>query len=663
MKSSIHILHLEDNPTDAKLIQSTLESEGIACTTTRVETEDDFVAALEHGGIDLVLSDFSMPAFDGLSATKIVHNKCPTIPIILVSGTLGEHRAIDSLKGGATDYVLKGHLSRLAPAVRRALDQAEERAANLRTEAALQVSEQRLRIVFNESPLGLALVAEDGHPVLTNAALQKMLGYTGEELSQMHFKDFSHPDDCSKDLALYQELVHGGRESYQLEKRYLRKDGQVVWARLSASLAQQGTGDVHFAIEMIEDITENRRLQEQFIEAQKMEVIGHLSSGVAHDFNNVLAVIMGYSDLTLQQLGPDSSFTGHLETIRAAAVRAAGLTRQLMIFCRKQTVQPLVLDLNEVVDDTDKMLRRLIDENIEMTIVAGKQIGHIKADSGYVGQVLMNLVVNARDAMPKGGQLTIATDNATLDRDYAREHPGAIPGKYVMFSVSDTGTGMTDEVKAHLYEAFFTTKPKGKGTGLGLATCQTIVKQSQGHIELVSELGKGTTFKVYFPRVDQPLDEGTRRFHKKGPLPRGTETLLVVEDEPSVRHLAQTLLETQGYVVLTAPNGQDALHVARDHKGSPIRLVITDVIMPLMGGMVMAEWLKATYPELKILFTSGYTDEAITGSVTQQSGIEFLAKPYTPAILIHKVRELLDKGAVPHPDTEKGDLYASASAH
>jgi CheY-like chemotaxis protein len=228
-----------------------------------------------------------------------------------------------------------------------------------------------------------------------------------------------------------------------------------------------------------------------------------------------------------------------------------------------------------------------------------------------------------------------------------------------MFCVSDTGTGMTDDVKAHLFEAFFTTKPKGKGTGLGLATCHTIIQQSGGHINAESELGKGTTFKVYFPRVDQPLDEGTRRFHK-GPWPRGTETLLVVEDEPSVRHLARTVLEAQGYVVMTAPNGQDALHVARGHKGSPIQLVITDLIMPQMGGKVMAEWLKATYFDMKILFTSGYTEEAITETDAQPNGIEFLPKPYTPATLIHKVRELLDKGTASRPETEKGVTYASA---
>jgi len=480
-----------------------------------VQDRDEFVAALARGDIDLILSDFTLPAFDGMSAIATARAISPDLPIILVSGSMGEERAIDSLKSGATDYVLKEHLVRLAPAVRRAMQEVEERA-------------------------------------------------------------------------------------------------------------------------------ERRRLEAQVIEAQKMEVVGQLASGVAHDFNNILAVIIGYSDLLTSDLAPDSPLRKYIEEIRHASERAAGLTRQLLVFGRKQTVIPVVLDLNDVVNDMDKMLRRLIDANIEMKIVPGKKLGRVKADSGYLGQVLMNLVVNARDAMPNGGKLTIATHNVKLDENYARTQVGAIPGDYVMLSVSDTGTGMTDEVKALLFEAFFTTKPLGKGTGLGLATCQTIVQQSGGHIGVYSEVGKGSTFKIYFPRVAQPLDVSDRPI-RSGPLPRGTETLLIVEDEPSVRHLARSVLDNLGYEVLSASNGQDALNVAREHKGSPIRLVVTDVVMPLMGGKVMAEWLKATYPDLKILFTSGYTDDAIAHHGVLDAGVEFLPKPYTPATLARKVRQLLDE--------------------
>jgi two-component system cell cycle sensor histidine kinase/response regulator CckA len=384
------------------------------------------------------------------------------------------------------------------------------------------------------------------------------------------------------------------------------------------------------------------QLLQQFIQAQKMEAVGQLASGVAHDFNNILEVIMGYSGMIANQLGPGSPLLKHTEQILHAAERAAGLTRQLLVFSRKQTAQPVVLDLDDVVKDLDKMLQRLLDDDIRLTIVPGKNAGRFQADPGHVGQVLMNLVVNARDAMPDGGQITIATSNVTLDKNYTQAHADVRPGEYVMLSVSDTGTGLTEEVKAHMFEAFFTTKPRGKGTGLGLATCQTIVQQSGGHIGVYSELGKGTTFKVYFPRVEQPPEVAARP-SQAGPLSRGTETLLVVEDDPFVRLLTREVLEDQGYTVLSVANGQEALDTVREHKGAPIRLVVTDVIMPQMGGRVMAQSLTTTNPDLKILFTSGYTDDAIARHGVLDAGVEFLSKPYTPGTLVGRVREMLDR--------------------
>jgi two-component system cell cycle sensor histidine kinase/response regulator CckA len=459
-----------------------------------------------------------MPQFNGLRAAELLQKSGLDIPFILISGTVGEDVAVEAMKHGATDYLLKDRIARLGQAVERALREIQERA-------------------------------------------------------------------------------------------------------------------------------ERKRLEAQFIEAQKMEVIGHLASGIAHDFNNILGVIIGYNDLMMPELAHGGLPHKCAEEIRHSAERAVALTRQLLLFSRKQTVQPVVLNLHEVIEGMDKMLRRLIDENIELTIAPEKETGRINADSGMVGQLLMNLVVNARDAMPDGGGLKIETANVTLDENFSRSHAGTPAGEYVMLSITDTGIGMTDEVKAHLFEAFFTTKPKGKGTGLGLATCQTIVKQCGGCIEVESEVGKGSTFKIYFPRVGQsaaPMDMFKKTSPAK-PLVRGTETLLMVEDEPSVRNLACAVLEAQGYNVLRAINGQEGLRVAREHKGEPIRLVITDVIMPQMSGKVMAEWLKATFPEIKILFTSGYTDDAISQHGVLEPGIAFLAKPYSPAALTHKVREMLDE--------------------
>jgi CheY-like chemotaxis protein len=369
-------------------------------------------------------------------------------------------------------------------------------------------------------------------------------------------------------------------------------------------------------------------------------------------------------------LEPDSQLRKYAGEIQHAAERAAGLTKQLLIFSRKQKVEPVVLDLNDTMKDLEKMLRRLIGENIEMVVVPGKEIGRIKADAGYIGQVLMNLAVNARDAMPIGGKLTIATSNVTLDKNHppggasGGASPGQIdlaglppagspaqpgkstdagimPGDYVLLTVSDTGIGMTPEVKARMFEPLFTTKPVGKGTGLGLPTCRTIIQQSGGHIEVDSEVGRGTIFRIYFPRVDKPVATEAGP-DLTGPMPRGTETLLLVEDEPPVRHLAWHLLESLGYQVLRANNGQDALHLVHEYKGPPIRLVVTDVIMPRMGGMVMADWLKATYPGIKVLFTSGYTDDALGKQGALEPGVAFLAKPYTSAALARKVRAMLD---------------------
>jgi len=505
---------LEDNPEDAALIRSSLESGGISCATTCVDNQADFLAALKGGCVDLILSDCNLPTFDGLAALQIARELFPDVPFILVSGTMGEELAIESLHNGATDYVLKERLSRLVPAVRRAMQEVKERVAR-------------------------------------------------------------------------------------------------------------------------------KKLEEQFVQAQKMEVVGQLAGSVAHDFNNILSVILGYDEVVLDTLGPDHPARGDILEIKHAADRAVGLTRQLLSFSRKQAFQSVVLDLNKVVADMDNILKRLLDENIELSVIPGKHLGAVEADSGYIAQILMNLVVNARDAMSQGGKLVIETSNAMPDKNCASEHPGTPPGAYVLLTVSDTGTGMTDEVKARLFEPFFTTKPKSKGTGLGLATCQTIVKQCGGRIEVQSEVGRGSTFRVYLPRSRQTAAT-TSVSAPAGPLPRGTETLLLVEDEPSVRHLAVNVLRSLGYKVLSASNGQDGLHVAQDQKGAPIHLAITDVVMPRMGGKVMAEWLKATFPDLKVLFTSGYTDDAIAHHGVLDVGVDFLPKPYTPSSLAHKVRTMLD---------------------
>ena len=536
--------------------------------------------------------------------------------------------------------------------------------AEARTAEAIRDSELRYRRLFETAQDGILILdADTGQVVDANPFMKDLLGYSQEEFLGKKlweigpFKGTDASKTAFTELQRTDRVRYGGialesKDGRRIEVEFVSNAYLVDQKRLIQcnirDLAERKLAAAKITTlnaELEQGVVERQLLEAQFIEVQKMEVIGQLAAGVAHDFNNILGVIMGYGDLLSSDLAPDSPLLKYTEEIKHASERAAGLTRQLLVFSRKQTVKPVVLDLNETVRDMDKLLMRLIDENIEMKIVSGKDTGHVKADGGYIGQVLMNLVVNARDAMPNGGKLTIAVNNATLDETYTNAHLGVAPGAFVMLSVSDTGTGISDEVKARLFEAFFTTKPKGKGTGLGLATCQTIVQQSGGYIDVYSELGQGTTFKIYFPRVEQPID-AIDPLSPPGPVPRGTETLLVVEDDMSLRHLARGVLETQGYHVLVAPNGQEALRIAREQTESPIRLVLSDVIMPQMGGREMAEHLKATNPGLKVLFTSGYTDDTISHHGVLQEGVEFLAKPYTPAALATKVRELLDATAI-----------------
>jgi two-component system cell cycle sensor histidine kinase/response regulator CckA len=387
-----------------------------------------------------------------------------------------------------------------------------------------------------------------------------------------------------------------------------------------------------------------RQSEEQLRQVQKIEAIGRLAAGVAHDFNNILTVITGHSELLSRQLDADDPRRKNAEQIEKAAYRAAGLTRQLLIFSRKQVIEPRVLNLNTVILNIKKMLRRLIGEDIEFCTLLDPAAGHIKADPGQIEQVIMNLAVNARDAMPNGGKLTITTANTTQDKNHLKNFPDMGAGDYVMLAIADTGTGMSEEVKAHLFEPFFTTKPSGKGTGLGLATCFGIVKQNTGHINVHSELGSGTTFKIYFPQVQSAI-EPLRVRNLPTEVAGGNETVLLVEDEPVVRELAVATLREKGYTVVEAVNGEEGLRLVQQHDGK-IDLVLTDVVMPVMGGKEMADALRTSHPDTKVLFTSGYTEDALGHHGVLRPGIVFLQKPYMTATLARKVREVLDEGLV-----------------
>jgi two-component system cell cycle sensor histidine kinase/response regulator CckA len=384
-------------------------------------------------------------------------------------------------------------------------------------------------------------------------------------------------------------------------------------------------------------------LQEQLRQSQKMEAIGQLAGGVAHDFNNILTVIHGYSELVINSLDANNPIRDDVKEIKAAADRASALTRQLLAFSRKQVLQLKVLDLNSLVSNMVKMLRRMIGEGIELTTLLADDVGSIKADPGQIEQVILNLAVNAKDAMPKGGKLTVETANVELDQDYADLHLNVVPGSYVMLSVSDTGMGIMPEVRDHILEPFFTTKEKGKGTGLGLSTVYGIVKQSGGNIWIYSEPGQGSTFKIYLPRVEEEVDSMLQSSAVGTKSQQGSETILLVEDEKMVRTLAQTILKRNGYNVLEAENGEEALRVVEEQKGKPINLMLTDLIMPRMNGRELSAHLKPLLPGIKVIYMSGYTDEAVSEHGMLAPGVEYIQKPFPPDALVKKIRSVLDR--------------------
>jgi nitrogen-specific signal transduction histidine kinase/ActR/RegA family two-component response regulator len=391
---------------------------------------------------------------------------------------------------------------------------------------------------------------------------------------------------------------------------------------------------------LVNDVTERKQLEEQLRQSQKMEAVGQLAGGVAHDFNNLLTAITGYSELTLRWLPEDSAMRHNVLEIKKAGERAASLTRQLLAFSRRQVLQPVVLDINSLVTDVSKMLRRLVGEDIEFITLLRPEAGRINADPGQIEQVLMNLVVNARDAMPRGGKLIIETANVELDEAYADRHVAVNPGSYVMLAVSDTGTGMDEETRARIFEPFFTTKEEGKGTGLGLSTVYGIVKQSGGNVWVYSEVGRGTTFKIYLPRVAEDTQEQVPAVEREELL-RGTETILLTEDEGLVRRLVREALETYGYTVLETTSGGEAISACEGYDG-PIHLLVTDVIMPGMDGRELANELTRLRPEMRVLFMSGYTDDAIVHHGVLDADMPFLQKPFSPDDLARKVREVLD---------------------
>lgn len=506
-----------------------------------------------------------------------------------------------------------------------------------RAAEALQRSETGFRSVVEDAPYGIFKANLTGKILMANPALEKMLGYTSEEeLLKVSLARgiYRNPAEHQK----VSELFVRDQHFKDVEVEWKRKDGALITVRCSGWPIKDeiGTDMEVFA----EDVTERRVLERQLRMAQKMEAVGRLSGGIAHDFNNLLGVVIGYIQVIKRTLVPGQPSYEYAEEIEKAGKRAVALTRQLLAFSRQQVLEPVILNLNTLVSEMQKMLPRLIGEDIQLNLILDPIIGQVKADSGQIEQVVMNLAVNARDAMPDGGKLTIQTSNAELDAVFTREHPGSIAGKYVMLAVTDTGTGMDPETQAQIFEPFFTTKGRDRGTGLGLATVYGVVKQSNGYIAVESEKGKGALFKIYLPRIEEPVATSSESI--QAPLTvRGSETVLLVEDAEPLRMLAQLFLKENGYHVLTAADGAEAQQVAAQTPG-PIHLLLTDVVMPGINGRVLAERLASLHPTMKVLYMSGYTDSFIAGHGVLEEGIHLLRKPFTEEALMRKIRELLD---------------------
>ena len=765
MNNPVLILYLEDNPRDAELVREKLQQILLAYELQITSDRAEYEAALARIRFDLILSDYRLPGYDGLAALALAQEKQPEVPFILISGTLGEEQAVDCMRLGATDYVLKKNLTRLVPAVLRALTEAEEHQKRRDAEHALQESELLLREsqaiaglgsyvldistglwrssaimdqvlgideAYDRSVAGwLALIHPDDRPMMADYMNSEVLG-RGQRfnkeyrirrprdqtecwvhgLGQLEFDSQGHPkkmngtiqditprkqaeqsharlamavEQASEAIVItepdgtisyvnpaFEKIAGYTREEAVGQTSRILKSGKhdtefyrQMWEALAAGQVWHGhlinkrkdgtryeedatISPVHDAagnlvnyVAVKRDVTHEAELENQLRQAQKMESIGRLAGGVAHDFNNLLMGIMGYAELCRGRIEPSHPIREYLDEITGGAQRSADITRQLLAFARKQIIAPKILYLNDAVAGMLNLLRQLIGEGIPLVWRPGADLRPIKIDPSQIDQILANLCVNARDAITGAGEITLETGNTTLDADYCVAHPEALPGAYVFLAVSDNGCGMDKDTLAKVFEPFFTTKEVGKGTGLGLATVYGIVKQNKGFIYAYSEPGRGTTFKIYLPQVAAKAVETT--VIRKAEVPRGRgETLLLVEDEKSLRVTFGLFLETLGYKVLVAETPAEALKLAAGHPGD-IDLLLTDVVLPGMDGRQLAERLDSIKSGVKVLFMSGYTADVIAKSGVLNEGVQFLSKPFTHDELARKVCSMLDR--------------------
>ena len=684
--SKDRILIVDDQEENRYMVEVLLKGNGFEAFSANNGVEA--LALLHSGEFDLIISDILMPVMDGFALCRQVKTDAQLrrIPFIVYTATYtGPQDEAFAMKIGANRFlqkpcepeafmatvhevmaaarsgeigpppepmqdgeVLKLYNERLVRKLEQKMLQLEEETKTLRaTEEALRISERKYRRLHDSITDGYAYADLQGIIRESNESFRRMLGYADEELSRLTYRDLT-PEKWhayEQEIIAPQVLLRGSSDVF--EKEYRHKDGSVFPVELKLFLVRNDVGEKEGVWALVRDITERKQaertqkeLEAQLYQAQKMESVGRLAGGVAHDFNNMLSVILSYAQMGLEKSEPGSSLHGYLHDILDAAQRSANITRQLLAFARKLTIVPQVLDLNETVEEMLKMLRRLIGEDIQLRWLPQSNLWPVKVDPAQIDQLLANLLVNARDAIAGVGNVTIETGMEILDEAYCGHHAGVVPGEYVVLAVSDDGCGMGKEILDNIFEPFFTTKELGQGTGLGLSTVYGVVKQNNGSINVYSEPGKGTTFKIYLPRhMENPV--GVKQ-ERQATAPRGQgEIVLVVEDEPAILKMANVMLRGLGYTVLTANSPLEAIKIADEH-GAAIDLLLSDVIMPEMTGRDLAELLLAAHPNLKCLFMSGYTANVIASHGVLEEGINFIPKPFSVGALSVKVRETLD---------------------
>jgi two-component system cell cycle sensor histidine kinase/response regulator CckA len=647
----LRMLCADDSPRDVKLMTEVLEGAGYILALDSVDKLDLFRERLEQDDYDIIICDFNLNVWTAFDALEVLRKSGKDVPLVVVSGSLGDEAAVDCIKRGATDYVLKDRMARLPSAIQHALEAKSARDDQRKAESVLRQSAEQYRLLaeqyrllFEGNPNPMWVFDTENLAILAvNEVAIRFYGYSQDEFLRMTMGDLRSPEEVPQLLAgvAGATMPIGSSGAF----KHLHKSGVVIDVEIASSpIVFQGRSAW---LGLVNDVTERNSLQAQFLQAQKMESLGRLAGGVAHDLNNLLGVVLGYGELTQERLDPTSPLHRNLEGIQKAARQAVSVVRQLLAFSRKQIQQPRMLDLNTIVGGMEELLKRLIGEDVHLSIVTEADLGTIRADPGQIEQVIMNLAVNARDAMPRGGQLIIRTANVEGDQGAPWHELDCPTGPHVVLEVSDTGCGMDAETRARIFEPFFTTKDLGKGTGLGLATVYGIVKQSEGSIAVLSELGHGTTFRVCLPRVEA-APQAAIAAKPSGEARGGSETILLVEDDEPLREVVRAFLQDGGYNILVAEDSGSAVAVFAKYP-SKIHLLLTDVVMPGISGPQLARELCLADSSLRVLFMSGYTDEALGQHGVLEEGIALLEKPFTSGALLRKLRDVLDPVASSMP--------------